>query len=122
MLQRPSILSARIFFCTNSDPINLATCRAYLSDLSDRKQQLYVSGKLFCERDIQAGVPQGSVLGPLILFINDLPLHIEFRELDLYADDTTISASSSSLSTLLNFITAVVSNFFNWCIKILRII
>ena len=85
------------------------------SYLSDRKQQVHVSGKLSCERDIKAGVPQGSVLEPLlfILFINDLPLHIEFCELDLYANDATLSASSSSLSTLLNFMTADLSNFLN---------
>ena len=58
------------------------------------------------------------MLGPLlfILFINDLPLHIEFCELGLYADDATMPASSSSLSTLLNFMTADFSNSLNWCI------
>ena len=45
------------------------------------------------------------------------PLHTEFFEIDLYADNATIAASSSSLSTLLNYITADLSNFFNWCIE-----
>ena len=42
---------------------------------------------------LRHGVPQGSIIGPLffILFINDLPLHVS-ADVDLYADDTTVSA------------------------------
>ena len=39
------------------------------------------------------GVPQGSTLGPTV-FINDLPLHVSSSEIDLYADDTTITSSA----------------------------
>ena len=44
---------------------------------------------------MEHGVAQGRILGPLffILFINYLPLHVS-SQVDLYADDTTITASA----------------------------
>jgi len=58
--------------------------------LSERK--LMVLGGEFSEwRDILSGVPQGSVLGPLlfIIYINDIDDHINSRLLK-FADDTKI--------------------------------
>ena len=50
-------------------------------------------------RNIACGIPQGSSLGQLlfIMYINDLPLCSEFKTI-LYADDTYLSLSHSSLS------------------------
>ncbi len=46
--------------------------------------------------------PQGSILGPLlfIIFMNDMALETEDTELDMYADDWSLTATGKSIETL----------------------
>ena len=56
-----------------------------------------MDGVQYEHRLITLGVPQRSVLGPLlfIIFVNDLPLAVSRSFVDIYADDTTLSASAA---------------------------
>ena len=78
------------------------------SYLTNRTQEVHVSGKLSEPKLISPGVPQGSVLGPLpfLVYINDLPLAITCCALDLFADDATLSSSDPSVLHLANRLNA----------------
>ena len=64
----------------------------FKSYLSERSQVCSVSGSLSAPLTVSCGVPQGSILGPVLfsLFINDLPLNVPEANIDVYADDTTL--------------------------------
>ena len=63
------------------------------SFITGRRQFVFLNGKRSYEAWVESGVPQGSVLGPLlfILFINDLIQYIKHSQMFTFADDTKIS-------------------------------
>ena len=72
------------------------------SYLSNRKQQCNVNGGSSNLLDISCGVPQGTILGPLLflLYINDLPNCLESCTTRLSADDTSLAVSGTQFQDI----------------------
>ena len=98
------------------DDCTLALLKSYLSN---REQYVYLNGSMSSTKPITCGVPQGSILGPLLfsIYINDLPLHISDNScfLDLFADDSSLHSSNSSIPQLQISLQKSLSEIESWC-------
>ena len=69
------------------------------SFLKGRTQEVVINGSHSCRKTIVSGVPQGTVLGPVlfIIFINDLEQSIGSSNIRFFADDTRLSKQISTM-------------------------
>ena len=77
----------------------------YKNYLQDRTQCVCYKGKKSDKLPLRTGVPQGSILGPLLFisYINDLSDYIEDCHTSLYADGTALfTTSESHIELMLN--------------------
>ncbi len=70
----------------------------FKSYLLDRNQCHSFKGNVSEKLPIETGVPQASILGSLlfIVFINDLPMSITNRNVNMYANDSTATATAKT--------------------------
>ena len=88
------------------------------SFLSDRYQRVTINGQTSNWLPIKAGVPQGSILGPLLFlsFINDLPEGL-ISKVKLFADDTAIFSTVNTPIETQNELMHDLEKIRNWAIQ-----
>ena len=69
-------------------------------------------------KPVRKGVLQGSILSPFLflLFVNDIPLHLNNSTIDIYADDTTLSLSANwnNITSLIKALANDLENIEKW--------
>ena len=92
----------------------------FKSYLYQRSQSVTVGGNISKSLPLNTGVPQGSILGPLLFIINtsDLPSCLPLEcKLFMYADDSTITCSSSNINEIENNLNAALGRIYDWCVR-----
>ena len=86
------------------------------SYLNDRKQKIKIHNSYSPYTHMACGVPQGSILGPLLLNINMCDMFPQKYECDIvsYADDNTPHTYDSDLYTVLSKLKNCTDSLFTW--------
>ena len=85
--------------------------------LTDRKQCTIANNIVSSNENIVCGVPQGSVLGPLLflIYINDISSVIRNSKISMYADDTVVYISHTNMNNAIALIQSDLTSVYTWC-------
>ena len=88
----------------------------FKSYLTNRQQFVSINGYNSSKQPMVYGVPQGSVLGPLLflIYINDLNKAIKFSKTHHFADDTNLLFADNSLKKIQKFVNLDLKLLNNW--------
>ena len=110
------LLKKLSLYLQNDDSLNFFT-----SYLSSRLQFVSINYKTASLGNVTCGVPQGSILGPLLfcIYINDLPLAISDKSVrgDLFADDSTLHTKGKSIFEIESSLQNAVNDVELWAVN-----
>ena len=105
-----------MFINTQSPILKHETFSTYLKN---RVKRVFIRGSYSSEGTVKYGVPQGSVLGPVLfcIYINDLPMHISSNsaECHMLTDDTTLHTTGKSVVQNQKMLQLCLDNISVWC-------
>ena len=96
------------------DPNALRVFASYL--ICNRSQKCSVNGAISSASKLTCGVPQGSILGPLLflIYINDLPNCLNISCAKMFADDTNITVPGCTFAELEQASNSELTNLYSW--------
>ena len=88
----------------------------FRSYLTNRKQFVAINGHCSPQQDLDCGVPQGSILGPLlfIIYVNDIQNSSDILHFVLFADDSNVLFSHPDPITLVNTLILELEKLLHW--------
>ena len=86
--------------------------------LFNRSQRVQYENSLSTEQKVTGGVPQGSIIGPLlfILFYNDFPSCLKHSKAVIYADDTVIYVPGKDAYIIESRLSSDMQRIMEWCL------
>ena len=96
--------------------VDQSALRFFASYLRNRSQKCSVNGALSSASELTCGVPQGSILGPLLflIYINDLPNCLDTSCAKMFADDTNITVPGCTFAELEQATNSELNNLYSW--------
>ena len=90
----------------------------FRSYLDNRKQKCFVNGSLSNSQSLTCGIPQGTILGPLLflIYINDLPNCLSISKPRMYADDTHLTFASNCVDTIIVVLNRDLAKVNEWLV------
>ena len=98
---------SKAYDCLAHDLHGLSLLKSYLAN---RKQRTKIGFSYTDWFEFIRGIPQGSLFGPLLIFINDIFFEIQKSNICNFADDNTLYSCSQDLQTVIENLTCDVKN------------